>query len=230
MARQAVVDDEAGRARRALVDRKQHVPSTRGGVPRAPRRSLSTSSSARASRSSGSVPRTATQCRPASLADAHARLGVLERDRPRRVDAEPLDGEEVSLGMRLAVLHVVGGDDRAQLTRDPRSRHDRLDLGPERPGHDRHRHARGRVADGLPHAGGHGRAARRQRGVGVDPLLDEHREQRAVDTEPRADDRLLRVPGEVGRRTPPRGADVRGARRAPGRSRAAAARRPRASR
>ena len=99
--------------------------------------------------------------------------------------------------MRLAVLHVVGSDDHAQLTRDPRSRHHRLDLGPERTRHDRYRDAGGRKADGLAHSRGHGRPARGQRGVGVDPLLNEHREQRAVDTEPRADDRLLRVPGEI---------------------------------
>ena len=105
-----------------------------------------------ASRSSGRVPRTARQRRPASFAERDARLGVLERDRPRRVDAEPLDREaDIPRDAACRARTSSAATIIAQLARDPRSRHDRLDLGPERARDDRHRHAGRRIA-GWPRA------------------------------------------------------------------------------
>ena len=79
----------------------------------------------------------------------------------------------------------------------PAPREDRLDLAPERAGDDCDRHARGRIA--RPPRAPRPRPSRRradEREVAVDPLLDETRQLVALDAEPRADDRLLRVSGE----------------------------------
>ena len=52
-----------------------------------------------------------------SLRRSDARLRVLERDGLGRVEAEQIERLHVSLGMRLAVLDVVGCDDRRDLLR-----------------------------------------------------------------------------------------------------------------
>ena len=92
---------------------------------------------------------------PGGFRGGDARLGVLERHRLGRVDAEPLEREQVARRVGLPVLDVVRGHDRRQFGRDPRRLDDGLDLGPERARDDRDGNARGRVAHRLAYRLGH---------------------------------------------------------------------------
>ena len=66
---------------------------------------------------------------------------VLDRDALRRVDAEPLGGQEVRLGVRLAVRDLVAGDDGVEP-----DRRQRVDDGVDQPA-PRHRDERARHAE-----------------------------------------------------------------------------------
>ena len=166
------------------------------------------------------------QRRPASFAELTP-ASVSSNAIIRAGSTPSLSIARISLGGRLALLHVVGGDDRAELRRDPRSWPRPARSRPGTHGHDGHGDSRSCISNGLTH----GRVTvepSRPTPCTRDPLLNERCEERAVDTDTGPDDGLLGLPRDRCSTTPRE--RPAGRARAAGKSITAAARRPRASR
>ena len=154
---------------------------------------------------------------PCRLRGGDPGLRVLEDEDIACVEpaVEELECPEIAVGMRLAVLDVLGRDDRLEAAREPGRLDHGLDLGARRSGHDRERDALGGEAHGLTELGRDARAVGDRGAIAADPLLDHLVDVRMVAPEPRADDLGVREAGQDVEVLPAPRAAFRARRRAP---------------